>query len=129
MPTPSSSGGHPGSKGLPRFNGCYALRFRQSMNDCSPLLREPVGAALLDRALEGGARVHARQPAAEIGIGCELVEHFRHFADEAHLDIGAGERLPDEKFPALERAIDIAEMVCKFAVDARMQRRARLLQS
>src|SRR5258708_7718039 len=93
---------HPG---IPGFRGesldsgstpCGASR-----NDAHASLRKPIRPALLDRALESGARVHARQPCAQIRIGCELVEYFRHLADKAHLDIGAGQRVPDEELAAL----------------------------
>src|SRR5216684_3169309 len=94
----------------------------------SPLLRKPVRPALRDAALEGGAGVHPRQPRAEIRIGPELVEYFRHLANKTHLDVDAGQRLPDKEFFAPQRAVDIAEMVGHLAVDARMQGRARLLQ-
>ena len=41
------------------------------------LFREPVCPALLHRALEGRARMHARQPCGEVRIGSEPVEHLR----------------------------------------------------
>src|SRR5437764_8653807 len=93
-----------------------------------PLLREPVRSALFDRALERRPRVHARQPSGQVRIWPDFVKHFCHLADKAHLDIGAGQRWADEELAALQCAVDIAEMVGEFAVDARMQRRARLLQ-
>src|SRR5260221_7029539 len=90
------------------------------------LLHQPVGAALPDRALKRRASMHARQPRTQIRIGCKLVEYFCHLADKAHLDIGAAQRTADKELPALQCAIDIAEMICHLAVDARMQGSASL---
>src|SRR5258706_2854945 len=92
-----------------------------------PLLPKPVRPAFLDAALERGPGVHPRQPGTEVRVASELVECFRHVADKAHLDVGAGQRIADKEFATAERAIDIAE-VGHLAVDARMQGRARLLQ-
>src|SRR5665647_2103743 len=94
----------------------------------TPLLRKPIRPALRDRALEGGPRVHTLQPRGQVRIWPELVEYLGHFADKTHLDVGAGQRRPDKEFASVERAVDIAQMVGDFAVDTRMQRRARLLQ-
>src|SRR5690349_16086946 len=91
-------------------------------------LRKPVRTALFDRALERRASVHPRQPGRQIWIRPQLPEYLGHFADKAHLDVGARERGADEELAALERAIDIAEVIGKLAIDARMQRRPRLLQ-
>src|SRR5438552_15511321 len=91
-------------------------------------LRKPIRPALLDTALERGPGVHPRQPGAEVRIRPELVEDFRHLADKAHLDIGAGKRVADKKFATPERTIDVAEVVGHLAVDARTQGSARLLQ-
>src|SRR5258708_1640525 len=76
-------------------------------------LRKPIRPAFLDAALERGPGVHPRQPGAEVRIGSELVECFRHVADKAHLDIGAGQRVADKKFATAERAVDIAEELCR----------------
>src|SRR3984893_1982553 len=99
-------------------------RFRR--DDISQL-NKPVGAALPDRALKRRPSMHARQPRTQIRIGCKLVEYFCHLADKAHLDIGAAQRTADKELPALQCAIDIDEMICRFAVDARMKGRAGFL--
>src|SRR5258708_9847296 len=84
-----------------------------------PLLRKPIRPALLDTALERRPRVHARQPRAQIRIRSELVEHFCHVADKTHLDVCAGQRVADEKLPALRRAVAMPQMIGDLAVDAR----------
>src|SRR6266513_4015608 len=94
----------------------------------SASLREPARPARLDRALERRPRVHPRQPGGQIRIRPELVEYFGHFADKTHLDVGAGKRVPDKELAPLQRTVDIAEMIGDLAVDARIQRAARLLQ-
>src|SRR3984893_13674838 len=80
----------PSKKALSKKMAC---RVKPGNDSCVPLLRKPVRPALLDRALEGGARVHARQPRAQIWIRPELVEHLGPVADKTHLDISAGQRV------------------------------------
>src|SRR5258708_7196037 len=114
---------------VPRGSSTYGARRSPGRHGvCSNLLHKPVRPALLNRALERGTRMHPRQPRAQIRIGLKLVEYLCHLADKAHLDVGAGQRIADKEFPALQRAVDIAEMICRLAVDTRMQGRAGLLQ-
>ena len=116
-----------------RYPGCEpahrgVLALLASRNDGDPLPRKPVRPALLHRTLERRPRVHSREPRRQVRIRPELVEHFRHLADKAHLDVGAGQRVADEELAPLQRAVDIAEMIFGFTVDPRMQRRACLFQ-
>src|SRR4029077_14258656 len=97
--------------------GCQPV-CRALLPDCqvcrlAGLGREPVRPAPLDRALERRARMHARQPGRKMWIATELVEHLCHLANKPHLDVGARECGPDEEFAALERAIDVTQMIGK----------------
>src|SRR6202022_4016276 len=91
--------------------------------------REPVRPPLLHTPLERRPRMHPRQPRREVGIGPKLLEHFCDLADEAHLDVRPRQRRPNEEFTALQRALDITEMVGDLAVDPRMQGGPGFLQA
>src|SRR5882724_4364504 len=111
-----------------RYGGVQGSARVPAILPTGPLFREPVRPALLHRAPERRARMHARQPGGEVRIGSEPVEYLRHLADKAHLDVRAGQGRSDKEFAALQRAVGIAQMIGEFAVDARMQGSTRLLQ-
>ena len=88
------AGGERARNPMYRVSRAIAQRYvRVARNDDLSLFREPVRPALLNAAPKRGARMHPRhQP--QVRIRPELLEHFRHVADKAHLDIRAGQALP-----------------------------------
>src|SRR5262249_29069863 len=85
--------------------------------------------ALFVGALKSGPRMHSRKPASQTRVSLQLTEHLCHFRHKAHLNVCAAERIPDEELTAFQRAVAIAEVIGKLAVDARVQWRGRVLQT
>src|SRR5205807_7078981 len=55
-------------------------------------------------------------------IQMNFVEDLGHLADKIHLDVRAGQRCTDKELAALQRAIDIPQMVGELAVDPWVKR-------
>src|SRR5260221_2350383 len=103
--------------------------FDRMARHAATLARQAVGAAALQRRLVGRALVQPLGPGVEIGMRGALAEGFGELADEAHLDVGAGELVAEEIGSARERAVDISQVVGDLALDARPERRARLAEA
>src|SRR5260370_11684948 len=90
--------------------------------------RQAVGAAALQRRLVGRSLVQALGPGVEVGMRGTLAEGAGELADEAHLDVGAGELVAEEIAAARERAVDIAQVIGGLALDAPLERRTGLAE-
>ena len=51
------------------------------------------------------------------------------FTDKTHLDIGAGQVVAHQPLLAVQRLVDVTQVVRNFTVDTRRQRRAGLAQT
>src|SRR5208282_115950 len=74
-------------------------------------VREIVHANPFQRFLVSRPLVQALDPCVEVGILRTLAERAGHFADEAHLDVSAGQSVSHQELPALQSAVDVTEMI------------------
>src|SRR5260370_36544023 len=103
--------------------------FDRMARHAATLARQAVGAAALQRRVVGGPLVQALGPGVEVGMRGALAEGAGELADEAHLDVGAGELVAEEIAAARERAVDIAQVIGDLALDARLERRTGLAET
>ena len=87
-----------------------------------------VGSALLDRGSEGRTVVEAGHPGGDVGERPEPAERAGDLADEAQLDVGAGEAPREDIVVAVQSLLDMAEVIGDLGIDALLQRCAGLTE-
>src|SRR5260370_14123302 len=103
--------------------------FDRMARHAATLARQAVGAAALQRRLVARPLVQPLGPGVEVGMRGALAEGAGELADEAHLDVGAGELVAEELAAARKRALAVAQVLGGLALASRPARRDPIAQT